>query len=309
MFGLNPKNPEGNLTQTTATIFDVSTADFETRVISASMEKPIIVVFWTPGCEPCKHLLPILESATNTANGDMLLAKVNLDENSELAQALQVQYAPTVFAFFSGRPVDAFQGAQPENVIKAFMDKILQAARADQPGAIDIPKALNAAFEAFAEKDLRTAQGLYAQILQQDEKNVTAYTGMVRTFIAAGMIEQATELIDNAPPEISSNSEFSAARTALEMAQKASEIDLKALHKAVKNATEDHQPHIDLAEGLFATGQQEQAVEILLERIEIDREWNDHAARKALLKMFEALGHSQPLTIQGRKKLSTILFS
>ena len=290
-------------------IFDVSAADFENRVMAASMEKPVIVDFWAPWCGPCKQLMPVLEKAVQATNGDVLLAKVNLDENPELGQALRVQSVPTVFAFFGGRPVDAFQGAQPESQITAFVDKLVQAARAGQPGAIDIEEAMIAAAEALAQNDLQAAQALYAQILQQDEKNAKAYAGIIRTFIAAGALDQAKSLLDGAADEIAKDADVIAARTALEMAEKAKDIDIEALEKAAQKNPQDHQTQIDLAEGQFAVGQKEQAIETLLASIKADREWNEEAARKALLKFFEALGHSDPLTVQGRKKLSTILFS
>ncbi len=309
MFGSQPQPSGPQNAAPGEIIFDVGVADFETRVIAASMEKPVIVDFWAPWCGPCKQLMPVLEAAVTAAGGDVLLAKVNLDENPELAQALRVQSVPTAFAFFGGRPVDAFQGAQPESQIKAFIDKLIQIAKTEQPGAIDIPEALKAGALALAENDLQMAQGAFMQILQQDEKNVEAFVGLVRTFIAAGQIEQAAAIIEGASEEIAKDPNFAAARTALEMAQKAGDIDLVALEKTASKNPKDHQAQIDLAEGQFALGQQEQAIETLLVSIAADREWNEEAARKALLKMFEALGHSNPLTMKGRKKLSGILFS
>ena len=307
MLGTGPQVDEPQASA--ATIFDVGGADFETRVIAASMQKPVIVDFWAPWCGPCKQLMPVLESAVQQAGGEVLLAKVNLDDNQDLAQALRVQSVPTVFAFFGGRPVDAFQGVQPESAIKEFIDKLVQAAKAAQPGAVDIPETLKIAAQALAENDLQTAQGLYAQILQQDERNAKAYAGMLRVFIHAGAIEQAQGLAQNVPEDIAKNPDFMAACTALEMAVKASDIDLAKLEKAVSKKPKDHQAKIDLAEGQFALNQKEQAIETLLDAIATDPEWNDQAARKSLLTLFEALGHSDPLTAQGRKKLSSILFS
>ncbi len=259
MFGSKPQNTEAPTIQAPGaqqeTIFDVSAADFETRVMAASMEKPVIVDFWAPMCGSCKQLMPILERAVAATGGEVLLAKVNLDENPELAGALRVQSVPAVFAFIGGRPVDAFQGAQPESAVQAFIDKLVQTARAGRPDAIDIPEVLKIAADSLAAGDLQTAQGAYAQVLQQDEKNAPAYAGMIRTFLSAGMIEQAQSLVDNAPEEMTKTSDFEAARTALEMAQKAGDIDLGALQSAVQASPEDHQAKIDLAEGLFALGQ------------------------------------------------------
>jgi len=310
MFGLTPKPAAAPAAENTGIIFDVNVQDFEARVIAASMEKPVIVDFWAPWCGPCKQLMPVLEAAVNAAGGEVFLAKVNLDENPELAQALRVQSVPAVFAFLGGRPVDAFQGAQPESAIKAFIDKLIQSARGNQPGAIDIPEALTAAAQALSDKDLQMAQGIYAQILQQDEKNAVAYAGMVRTFIAADMIEQAAGLVEGAPEEITSNAEFAAARTAVEMAQNAPDPStINALKDKVEKDPKDMESKCALAEVLFGAGDKEEAIETLLQAIAYDKEWNEQEARQILLKFFEALGHTDPLTIQGRKKLSSLLFS
>lgn len=290
-------------------IYEVGAADFEDLVLKASLQTPVIVDFWAPWCGPCKQLMPILEKAVLAAKGEVLLAKVNLDENPELAQALRVQSVPTVFAFIGGRPVDAFQGVVPESQVKAFIDNLIKAARQNRPDAIDIPETLKAAHEALGAGDPQTANALYLQILQQDEKHVGAYVGLVRTFIAAGHIEQAAQLIENAPEDIAKTSVFSEAKTALELAQAAPAGDLEKLRAKAAANPGDHQAQIDLANAQFAAQQKEQAIETLLASIAIDREWNEQAARKTLIKFFEAMGHSDPLTVEGRKKLSRMLFS
>ena len=291
-------------------IFDATTDDFENTVLRASMDKPVIVDFWAPWCAPCKQLMPIIESAVNAAGGEVLLAKVNLDENPELAQALRVQSVPTVFGFIGGQPVDAFQGVIPESQIKAFIDKLIQASRAGKPGAIDIPQSLESASQAIADNDLSTANALYMQILEQDEKNAKAFAGLVRVFLAAYELEQAQQLLDNAPQEIAKDPAIAEARTALELLKNAPKPDeLEALEKAALKNPADHQAKIDLAEAQFAVGQKEQAIETLIESIKADQDWNEAIARTTLLKFFEAMGHSDPLSVQGRKKLRNILFS
>ncbi|MCB1782849.1 MAG: thioredoxin [Alphaproteobacteria bacterium] len=290
-------------------IFDVSTQDFEQRVMMASMQKPIIVDFWAPWCGPCKQLGPALEKVVSEQGGAVLMAKVNLDENQDLAAALRIQSIPTVYAFFQGQPVDGFQGAIPESHIREFVGKLVTLAKSAQPDAIDIPEALKSAAQALADEDLGTAQALYAQILQQDGANVEAYTGMVRTFIAAGQIEQAQAIIENAPEEIASKPAFAQARSALELAKSGPASPLDDLTRKLEANPKDHETRIELARGLFASGQKMAGVEELLEAIRIDREWNEQAARKELLKFFEALGHADPITVEGRRKLSSILFS
>lgn len=295
--------------QNSVAIFDVTTADFEERVLKASMEKPVIVDFWAPWCGPCKQLGPMLEKIVQAANGAVLMAKVNVDENQELGAALRVQSIPTVFAFFQGRPVDAFQGALPESQLKAFVDKLLQVAKQAAPDAIDIPAALKGAAQSIADGDLQTAQVIYMQVLEQDEKNVQAYVGLVRTFIAADQIEHAEEMVKNAPTEIANNANFSEAKTALELAKNKPTGATAELAAKVQKNPDDHQARFDLAAAEFANGQKEQAVENLLEIISRQRSWNEEAARLQLLKFFEAMGHADPLTIQGRKRLSSLLFS
>jgi putative thioredoxin len=292
-------------------IFDVGVQDFESRVIAASMEMPIIVDFWAPWCGPCKQMMPSLEKVVMAAGGQVLLAKVNIDENQELAAALRVQSVPTVFAFFQGRPLDAFTGAQPESKIREFVQKLITAANNAQPDALDIPKALNTAAQLLAQGDPQGAHEFYNAILHQDALNVDAYVGMVRCFIEIGQIEQAQTLVDKAPEEISKSSIFAQARTALEVAQnigkKSGRIeDLEAKIKANEN---DHEARIDLAYALFAAGKKKEATQALLDSIALDRTWNNEAARTELLTLFTAMGYSDPVTLAARRKLSSLLFS
>lgn len=294
------------------TIFDVSTMDFEQKVIAASMQTPVIVDFWAPWCGPCKQLMPALEQAVGAAGDKVKLAKLNIDENPELAQAMRVQSVPTVFAFFQGQPVTGFQGAQPPSQIKAMIDQLLQMATNAAPDAVDIPALLAEAAEALSNNDLQGAQMRYVQILQQDEKNAEAYAGLVRTFIAAGEIEQAAGMTAGAPEEIKKTDAFKAAETALELAQNAAQSgdsDLEALADVIEQKPDDLQGRFDYAMALFSANHKEQAINEMLEIMKRDRAWEEDKARLQLLKFFEALGPSDPLSIGGRRKLSTILFS
>lgn len=293
-----------------ASVFEVGAADFEDRVLRASMDKPVIAYFTAPWCGPCKQLGPVLEKAVNAAGGQVVMAKINIDDNQELAAALRIQSVPTIFGFFQGRPVDAFQGAVPESQVTAFIDKLVQAARGAQPDALDIPEALKMAATALAEGELKAAHTIYTEILQQDEKNAQAYVGMVRVFIAAGQLEQADDLVENAPEDIAKESAFAEAKTALEFAKnRPDESQLLKMGTDVQNNPDDHQKRLTLAQAQFSAGQKEEAIENLLEIIRRERAWNEEEARKELLKFFEAMGHSDPLTIAGRKKLSSLLFS
>lgn len=291
-------------------VFDVTTAAFEQRVLLASMEKPVIVDFWAPWCGPCKQLGPLLEKAVRAANGAVLMAKVDIDRNQDLAGALRIQSVPTVYGFYQGRPIDAFQGSLPESQIKAFIDKLIKIAKSAQPDALDIPKALKDAAAALAANNPALAHELYDAVLQQDEKNIQAWTGLVRALIAAGEIDHAKAMVEHAPEDIAAQPGFAEAKTALDIAQSApGETGLKDLQAALDQNPEDFQARYDLAAAQFSGGAREEAIEHLLYIFARKRDWNDDAARKQLLKFFEALGPADPMTIAGRKKLSSLLFS
>ncbi len=307
LLGQEPQSPSapaaGDL------VFDVGTVDFEDKVMRASVETPVIVDFWAPWCGPCKQLGPALEQAVQAAGGKVKMAKVNIDENQELAQAMRIQSVPMVFAFFGGQPVNAFVGVKSPAEIKAFIDQLIQVAREAQPDALDIPEALAGAAQALAEDDIETAQAIYVQILGEDEQNVQAYIGLIRTFIAAGQPEHAQEMINEAPEEITKDPQFAAARTALELAGETHGADVTALLAQLESNPDDHQTRFELAGSLFASGQKERAIDELVEIVRRDRAWEDDQARRQLLKYFEALGPADPLTMAGRKKLSSVLFS
>lgn len=290
-------------------IFDVTVDDFEDKVIHGSMAVPVLVDFWAPWCGPCKQLGPVIEKAVAQAGGKVKLAKVNLDENEQLAAMMRVQSVPTVYAFLGGRPVDAFQGNMPESQVKAFINKVIEAARQSQPDALDIPEALKGAAEALAEGDLHAAQAIYMQVLQADEHNADAYIGMVRVLLAADQVEQAESMVENAPDDIAKNSKFSEAKTAVELASQKPQGNFAVMEADLAKNPDDHQTRFDLALALFLAGKKREACEELLTIISKNREWNESEARLQLLKYFEAMGHSDPITVEMRKKLSSILFS
>lgn len=311
LIGMPPQTPHAPAPQggKDALVFDVSTADFQSAVLEKSLTLPVIVDFWAPWCGPCKQLAPALEQAVQAAGGKVLLAKVNIDENPDLAQALRIQSVPTVYAFFQGRPVDAFAGARPASEIKDFIAKLAQLVQDSAPDAIDIPAALLAAAQALAAGDVVEAQSLYADILTQAPDNAEGWAGMIRCFIAAGQTDQAQELLHSVPEAVAKDPRFESARTALALAQQKPSADVKTLEDRIARNADDLAARFDLAMALFAGGFRAEAVAALIEIIRRNRVWEDEKARKQLLQFFDAWGPADPATVAGRRALSSALFS
>jgi putative thioredoxin len=271
------------------------------------MDTPIIVDFWAPWCGPCKQLTPILEKAVTAQRGKVRLAKVNIDENPELAQALRVQSIPTVYAFYQGRPVDAFQGALPESQVKQFVDKLGQQAAGDDQGLAD---ALAQAHEFLDAGNLDDAIEIYQAILSEEPETAAAVAGLVRALLEQHKIDEAKAVLAQVPASIAKHADIAAAKAAIELAEQAANAGpLEPLTQAVERDPGDHRARIDLATALYAAGRRKEAIDHLVEAVRRDRTWNEDEARKQLVKYFEALGATDPLTIAGRRRLSSILFS
>ncbi|NVK20076.1 MAG: co-chaperone YbbN [Methylocystaceae bacterium] len=282
-------------------IKDTTTETFMADVVEASQEVPVLVDFWGPGCKPCETLKPILENLVRSMGGAIKLVKVNAQECHDIARQLQVQSVPTVFCFKGGRPVDAFQGALPESELRKFIDK--QIGGEGSP----ITQALAQAKELLESGDAANAQGLYMQILEHDNSNPEACAGVMRTHVALGNIDSAKEIADNLPGELKSNEHIASAIAMIDLAGQGN-VDTSELEAKLDADPNDHQARFDLAMALYGAGKNEEGLTQLLEIVKKDRTWNDDAARLQMLKIFEAIGLTDPLVIQMRKKLTTVLF-
>jgi putative thioredoxin len=294
-------------------IKDVAEQEFMVEVVEASMTTPVIVDFWAPWFGPCKTLGPMLEDAVKAAKGAVKMAKLNVDEAQGLVsalaqQGLPIQSIPTVIAFVQGRPVDMFQGAVPQSEIKGFVERVIKAAGGDASGGLD--DALAAAEEMLEQGAAVDAAQTFAAILGEDPANAQAYAGMVRAHVAMDDLEQAEAILNGAPAEISETPELEAAHAQLELAKQAADAGPVAeLTAAVEADPDNHQARYDLAQALYAQGDGEAAVNHLLELFRRDREWNDGAARAQLFTIFEALKPNDPVALNGRRKLSSMIFA
>jgi len=292
-------------------IKDSDQTKFAKDVLEASRTVPVIVDFWAPWCGPCKQLQPIIEKVVTAAKGAVKLVKINIDQNQMLAQQLRIQSIPAVYAFFGGRPVDGFMGAVPESQVKQFVDRLVQASGGAAGGPGDeIAELLEHAKAAVAQNDQELAARIYSEILGIEPTHATALAGMARYHVTTGDIEQARELLAQVEPKDKTNADVVALQAEIDLAEKAKEAGPVAELQAKAAADPaDSQTRLDLALAYWANGMRQEAIDELLAMIKADRQWNDEAARKELLKLFEALGFSDPLAVDGRKRLSSILFS
>lgn len=290
-------------------IKDTTTQDFGKDVIEASSQRPVIVDFWATWCGPCKQLAPIIEKAVRDAGGAVSLVKMDIDKYPEIAGQMGVQSIPAVVAFSNGQPVDGFMGMQPESKIKEFISKLASSSPKGQMQA-QIDDILDAGEAALKDEDYESAAQAFSMVMQQDQGNPRALSGILDCMLGTDKLEQATELAARLPDEAKADQTIAAAMKRLNMAKEVAKLgNPKELEARLATNDNDHAARADLAKIYNAMGDKDEAVDALIQIMKKDREWEDDGARKMLVDFFEAWGATDPASIAGRRKLSSLLFS
>jgi putative thioredoxin len=299
---------------------DTGLQTFAADVLEASRQVPVIVDFWAPWCGPCKTLGPMLEAAVDAAGGAVKMVKVNIDENPEIAQQLRIQSIPTVYAFRNGQPVDGFMGALPESQVKAFVAALAGGGQDHghdhehghgHGGPEHTAEVLAVAAQALDAGDVAMAAQAYGHVLQDEPGHPQAVAGLARAYLAGGDIERARTTLQMVRPDAAADEAIRAVEAELKLreAPAPESGEVAALRARLEADPKDHQARFDLANALDAAGDRDGAITELLELVRRDRQWNDEAARKQLVTLFEAMGPTDERTLDGRRRLSSILFS
>jgi putative thioredoxin len=289
-------------------IKETTTQTFVKDVIEESKRQPVLIDFWAPWCGPCRQLTPILEKAVRNAKGRVKLVKMNIDEHPAVPGQMGIQSIPAVIAFVNGQPADGFMGAVPESQVNAFIDKLTKGMAA--PGEPNIAEVLKEAEAVLAEGDAATAAQIYAEVLAVDATNIAALAGLAKCYVTSGAVEQAKQTLAMVPESKRNDAAVKAVQASIDLAEQAQAVGpVTELEQKVAANPLDHQSRFDLATALNAIGKRVEATEQLLAIVKRDRKWNDDAARKQLVQLFEAWGAADEATVEGRKRLSTILFS
>ena len=290
-------------------VTEVVTENFMSDVIEKSKEKPVIVDFWAPWCEPCKQLTPIIEKLVNEKNGNVILAKMNIDESPEVAQQLKIQSIPAVMAFSDGQPVDGFIGVQPEKNISDFVNKISALNKSSSS-----EENLEAGRKYIGKNNFEEASIILTEVLKIEPDNISAKSLLARCLLRNNQINEAIEIINNLPNEAEKNQDYISVRSEIEIQKNVIENPIvegqeEVLKEKLKANPGNHQIRLELAILLTSSGEHEAAINELLQIVDADPKWDDGKARKQLIEIFNILGSQNDLVIEGRKKLSSMLFS
>ena len=287
-------------------IKETTTQSFVKDVIEESKRQPVLIDFWAPWCGPCRQLTPILEKVVRAAQGKVKLVKMNIDEHPAIPGQMGIQSIPAVIAFVNGQPADGFMGALPESQVTAFVNKLT----AGMPGEPNIAEILKEAETLLAEGDAANAASVYAEVLAVDATNIAALAGLAKCYATTGAIDQAKQTLAMVPESKRGDAAVKAVQAIIDLAEQASSLGPVAeLEQKVAANPLDHQARFDLATALNAAGKRAEATQQLLEIVKRDRKWNEDGARKQLVQFFDAWGATDEATVEGRKRLSTILFS
>ncbi|MBR0898604.1 thioredoxin [Bradyrhizobium tropiciagri] len=289
-------------------IKETTTQTFVKDVIEESRRQPVMIDFWAPWCGPCRQLTPILEKAVKNAKGRVKLVKMNIDEHPQIPGQMGIQSIPAVIAFVNGQPADGFMGAVPESQVNAFIEKITKGVPA--AGEPNLAEILAEADAVLAEGDAAQAAQIYAEVLAHDATNIAALAGLAKCYITSGAVEQAKQTLAMVPESKRNDAAVKAVQAAIDLAEQAQSVGpIAELEQKVAANPLDHQARFDLATALNAMNKRSEATEQLLAIVKRDRKWNDDGARKQLVQFFEAWGGTDEATVEGRRRLSTILFS
>jgi putative thioredoxin len=289
-------------------IKETTTQTFVKDVIEESRRQPVLIDFWAEWCGPCRQLTPVLEKAVRNAKGKVKLVKMNIDQHPAIPGQMGIQSIPAVIAFVNGQPADGFMGAIPESQVNAFIEKLTKGMTA--PGEPNIAEILQEAEAVLAEGDPAAAAQIYAEVLALDATNIAAMAGLAKCYVTTAAIEQAKQTLAMVPDAKRNDAAVKAVQAAIDLAEQAQSVGpIGELEQKVAANPLDHQARFDLATALNAMGKRGEATAQLLEIVKRDRKWNDDGARKQLVQLFEAWGGTDEATVEGRKRLSTILFS
>jgi putative thioredoxin len=289
-------------------IKETTTQTFVKDVIEESKRQPVLIDFWAEWCGPCRQLTPVLEKSVRNAKGKVKLVKMNIDQHPAIPGQMGIQSIPAVIAFVNGQPADGFMGAIPESQVNAFIEKVTKGVTA--PGEPNIAEILQEAEAVLAEGDPAAAAQIYAEVLSLDATNIAAMAGLAKCYVTTGAVDQAKQTLAMVPESKRNDAAVKAVQAAIDLAEQAQSVGpVGELEQKVAANPLDHQARFDLATALNAMGKRPEATAQLLEIIKRDRKWNDDGARKQLVQFFEAWGGADEATVEGRKRLSTILFS